>query len=314
MRLSRWLIALAVVAVATAAAPAASPAPVRASESDKPRRLLLVTHSGGFIHDSVGVAEDVLKEIGPKHGFEVTCYRFTGDPDAKVKYKPNKNGPEVETTALEKYSAEFRAKTGKTVERENCGRVNKDTLKNFDAVLFFTTGNPLTKDEVRDLVDWVRAGGAFTGTHCATDTLYGDAAYGNLIGAYFAGHPQGLQDIRVHVEDPNHPAAAGFTDDQPYKDEMYVFRKEPFSRERLHMILSIESGSFNPNDKKIIRPDNDYAISWCREEGKGKVFYTSFGHQKAVWKDADHFQKHLIGGLKWATGQAPGDATPTGKK
>jgi len=285
MRLSRGLIAVAAVAVAA----------VAASAADTPKRLLLVTHSGGFIHDSVGVAEDVLKEIGPKNGFAVTCYRWTNDTN---------------TPAFEKYQMDFRARTGKMVETENCGRVNKETLKNFDAVLFFTTGNPMTKDETKDLVDWVRARGAFAGTHCATDTLYGDAAYGNLIGAYFTGHPA-IQKIKVRVEDPKHPAG-GFTDGQDYTDEMYVFKKDPYSRDRLHIILSIAEWANDPG--KLTRPDNDYAISWCREEGKGKVFYTSFGHRKEVWKDADGFQKHLFGGLNWATGRAAGDATPSGKK
>jgi hypothetical protein len=32
-----------------------------------------------------------------------------------------------------------------------------------------------------------------------------------------------------------------------------------------------------------------------------------------VWKDP-RFQQHLMGGLKWAVGLAPGDATPSGKK
>jgi type 1 glutamine amidotransferase len=303
MRLPRGLIALAAAIVAAASA----------SADDKPKRLLLVTHSGGFIHDSVGVAEDVLKEVGPKNGIEVTCYRFTGDPTATVKYRPKKDAPEVQANALEKYSADFRARTGKTVGPENCGRVNKETLKNFDGVLFFTTGNPMTKEEVKDLVDWVNAGGAFCGTHCATDTLYQDDAYGNLIGAYFTGHPPGLQKIKVRVEDPKHPAAAGFADGQGYEDEMYVFRAKPYSRDRLRVILSIGKGSFNPGGK-LTRPDDDYAISWVREEGKGKVFYTSFGHARKVWQDADGFQKHLIGGLKWAMGQLPGDATPSGKK
>ena len=63
--------------------------------ADKPKRVLLVTHSGGFIHDSIGFAEQTLKEIGPKHDLDVSCFRFTGDPDAKVNYKPNKDGPEV---------------------------------------------------------------------------------------------------------------------------------------------------------------------------------------------------------------------------
>jgi type 1 glutamine amidotransferase len=292
MRLPRGLITLAAVALGTLTGAA------RLAAADAPKRLLLVTHSGGFIHDSVGVAEDVLKEVGPKHGFEVTCFRWTNDTN---------------TPAFEKYQKDFRARTGKTVGPENCGRVNKDTLKNFDCVLFFTTGNPMTTAETKDLVEWVQAGGAFCGTHCATDTLYGDAAYGNLIGAYFTGHPAGLQKIKVHVEDPKHPAAAGFEDGQGYEDEMYVFRPAPYNRDKLHIILSIGKGSFHPGEK-LTRPDDDYAISWCHEEGKGKVFYTSFGHAKKTWQDAEHFQKHLLGGLAWANGRAAGDATPSGKK
>jgi len=306
MRLSRGLIAIAAAAVMTAAATAAEPAtaPVRA-DTGKPKRLLLVTHSGGFIHNSVGVAEDVLKEIGPKHGFEVTCYRWTADT----------NTPE-----FAKYQKQFRATTGKPVEPENCGRVNKETLKNFDCVLFFTTGSgpqrknvgPLTPDELKDLSEWIRAGGAFAGTHCATDTLY-DTMYGEIIGGFFRTHPPGLQDVKINVEDPKHPAAAGFETGMPYKDEIYIFTDKPYNRDRLHLILSCEKGSFSP-PKNATRGDNDYAISWCREEGKGKVFYTSLGHQKEVWRDADHFQKHLIGGLMWVTGQAPGSASPTGHK
>ncbi|MBL8865942.1 MAG: ThuA domain-containing protein [Planctomycetia bacterium] len=298
MRITRFLLTLGLVAVTSLAANAEN------------KKLLLVTHSGGFMHDSIGVAEDVLKEIGPKNGYDVTCWRFTGDPDAKVKYKPKKDGPEVTTTALEKYSADYRARTGKTVEKENCGRINKETLKNFHAVLFFTTGNPTTKDELNDLIEWTRAGGAFAGTHCGSDTLYNLTAYGELLGAYFKTHPP-ITTVKVKIEDPKHPAAAGFTNGQSYKDEIYIFRDEPYSRSKLHIIFSCEDGSFKPNANQS-RKDNDYALAWCREEGKGKVFYTAFGHMKEVWKD-EGFQKHLFGGLNWATGQLPGDATPSAK-
>jgi type 1 glutamine amidotransferase len=154
----------------------------------------------------------------------------------------------------------------------------------------------------------VKAGGALAGTHCATDTLYGESVYGDLIGAYFRGHPPGLQKIKVKVEDPKHPAAAGFTDGMDYQDEMYVFRDAPYSRDKLHIIFSIDPGSFDP--KNLARKDKDYAISWCRTEGKGKVFYTSFGHDPKVWKD-EKFQKHLFGGLKWATGELAGEAKPS---
>jgi type 1 glutamine amidotransferase len=275
-------------------------APLTAADPPKPKRVLLVTHSGGFIHDSVGVAEDVLKEIGPKHGLEVTCYRLTNPADPGITDRGKKDPQK----AREDYSARFRQRTGKTVGPENTGTIDRESLKlkGFDCVLFFTTGNPMTEPQTKDLVEWVKAGGAFCGTHCATDTLYGDAAYGNLIGGYFRGHPAGIQKIKVKVDDPKHPAAAPFKDGMPYADEMYIFRDAPYSREKLNVILSIEKGSFNPGER-LTRKDDDYAISWSRQEGKGRVFYTSFGHQKSVWQD-EVFQAHLIAGMKWAMGES----------
>jgi uncharacterized protein len=296
MRPLRWLLALALAAGLTGPAAAAS------------KKLLLVTDSGGFIHDSVGVAEQILKDIGPKHGFDVTCYRYTRDPKAP---------------AFAKYAEDFRKRTGLPVEPENCGRVNAETLKTFDCVLFFTTGNPLNKEEVNDLVAWVKAGGAIAGTHCGSDTLYPkkggggpwNAAYGELIGAYFKTHPPGTQKIKIRVEDPKHPAAKAFQDGQPYEDEMYIFDDAPYSREKLHIILSVTADSVDSllsKAPKAARSDSDYAISWCQEVGKGRSFYTSLGHRKEVWKDPT-FQEHLCAGLRWAMKLEEGDATPSNK-
>ncbi|HXD87280.1 MAG TPA: ThuA domain-containing protein [Urbifossiella sp.] len=282
---ARWFFTVALVAILSA--------PLAAADA-KNKRLLLVTDSGGFVHDSVGLAEEVLKDIGPKNGFDVTCYRFTREPKEDV---------------LAKYSKDFRSRTGLPVEKENCGRINKETLKNFDLVLFFTTGNPLNKSELVDLQEWVKAGGAFAGTHCATDTLY-NTTYGELVGGYFDGHPW-HQKIKVHVEDPKHAAAAGFTTGDAITDEIYQFRAVPYSRDKLHIILSVDNSSIDY--KKGKRKDNDYAISWCQEVGKGRSFYTSLGHRKEVWKD-ERFQKHLLGGLKWTLHQAEGSATPSSAK
>jgi type 1 glutamine amidotransferase len=312
--LMRWLLGL--TAFALLVPTTATPKPVVKEKAPKGKRLLLVTHSGGFIHDSVAVAEKVLKEIGPKNGFEVTCYRFTGDPDAKVQVKVRRGGREEvrETTALEAYSDRFRKATGEGVTREQCGHVNAETLKNFDAVLFFTTGSsrdknpPVTKDELKDLITWVENGGAFAGTHCATDTLYG-TPYGKLVGAFFAGHPW-HQKIKLHCLDPKHPAAQGLKEGSEITDEMYQFADAPYSRKELHIIFTIDNSSIDTSKGR--RKDKDYAVSWCQKIGKGRSFYTSLGHRKEVWKDP-RYQKHLLGGLKWAVGLAEGDATPTAK-
>lgn len=279
---------LCLLALPALAADPAAPAPAPG------KRVLLVTHSGGFIHDSVGFAEETLKEIGPKHGLTVTCWRLTNteDPSGMVSNGGKRNAEQ----ARENYSTEFRKRTNMTVEAANCGRINKDTLKNFDCVLFFTTGNPCNKEELGDLMAWVKAGGAFAGTHCATDTLY-NTPYGDLIGGYFDGHPW-HQKIKIKADDAKHPAAKGFAAGDEITDEIYQFKN--WSRDGLHVLLSVDNTSIDT--KKGKRADSDYAVSWVKEYGKGKVFYTSLGHRKEVWKD-ERFQTHLVAGLKWAMGE-----------
>src|ERR1700730_12874740 len=97
-----------------------------------PKRVLLVTHAGGFMHDTALVTEQVLKELGPKHGFQVTCYRFTANPDARIEVKRKVGDKQVviQTTALEDYSTRYRRAMGELVTRGECGRVNGETLKN----------------------------------------------------------------------------------------------------------------------------------------------------------------------------------------
>ena len=201
--------------------------------ADQPtHRVLLVTHAGGFMHDSLLTAEQVLKEIGPKNGLQITCYRFTADPEAKIKVNKKVDGKEVETESvgLEEYSARFRKINGEMVAKENCGRINAEALKKFDAVVFFTTStwvpergsHPLTShEELKDLTRQVARAGPFVGVHCATDTLHG-TAYGELVGATFGGHPW-VKKIRLRAEDPKHPAAHGLTDGSEILHEVYQF-------------------------------------------------------------------------------------------
>jgi type 1 glutamine amidotransferase len=75
--------------------------------------------------------------------------------------------------------------------------------------------------------------------------------------------------------------------------------------------MSIKKGNFeetlatikekNPkfNEKNSMREDGDYAISWVKEYGLGRVFYTSLGHAKDLWRD-ETFRTHLFAGMKWA--------------
>ena len=143
---------------------------------------------------------------------------------------------QVEEPALEAYSEQYRETTGEKgkpregVTKEQCGRINADTLKKFDVVLFFTTGKgdpfplPMTDDEEKDLVAWVKAGGAFAGTHCATDTLY-TTPYGQLIGALFQTPPLARRRSSSRSRTRSTRRRRASTTATSISDEMYHFRE-----------------------------------------------------------------------------------------
>jgi type 1 glutamine amidotransferase len=255
--------------------------PARAADQ-KPapkKRLLVITESRGFVHDVANrkrnggercLVEEVLTKIGNDSG----AFEAVCSQNARE-------------------------------------AITAENLKNFDAVFFYTTGElPLSETQKADLLGFIHSGKGFSGSHCATDTFYKWHPYGDLIGAYFAGHPPGLQKIRVIVEDTNHPATKRLGKEFAIEDEIYRF-KEPFSRDKLHVLMRIDMKS----TKNLWRPDGDNPLSWTHEVGKGKgrVFYTALGHSPHVWRDP-RFQAHMLGGLRYVLRLADGDATPSAQE
>ena len=192
---------------------------------------------------------------------------------------------------------------------EDFAKIHAENLANYDAVVFYTTGElGLTETDRMALIDWVDAGGAFIGIHCATDTLYECAPYMEMIGGAFDGHPW-HEEVRMRVEDADHPAVAHLGGSFTLKDEIYQFKW--WGRHPLNVLLSLEGDSCDLTRGK--REDGDYANAWWKDWGRGRVFYTALGHRPEVWEN-EAFRTHLVEGIAWAIGgpdvpaQAPDDA------
>ena len=178
--------------------------------------------------------------------------------------------------------------------------VSRDGLARFDAVAFFTSGElPMSADQKAALLEFVRAGKGFVGIHSATDTFYEWPDYGALVGAYFDGHPW-HQQVTIRVDDSGHPATTGLPAAFQIADEIYQFRN--WSRDNVHVLLTLDPRSVDTRADGVHRADGDFALSWSRVYGQGRVFYTALGHEPAVWQDA-RFQQHLAGGIRWAMGR-----------
>jgi type 1 glutamine amidotransferase len=187
-----------------------------------------------------------------------------------------------------------------TVSQDAAAAITAENLKNYDAVVFFTTGElPISDAQKAALLEFVRGGKGFVGIHSATDTFYKWPEYGQMIGGYFDNHPW-HQDVQLKVDDARHPATAHLPPAFTLKDEIYQFRN--WSRSDVHVLISLDVASVDLTKPTVKRTDKDFAVAWTREFGKGRVFYTALGHEPALWSD-ERFQRHLIGGILWAAGR-----------
>jgi type 1 glutamine amidotransferase len=185
------------------------------------------------------------------------------------------------------------------VSSEDVNDLTAENLRNYDALFFFTSGElPLSAEQKQALLDFVRSGKGFGGVHSATDTYYEWPEYGELIGARFDGHPW-VQEINIKVEDSDHPAVSALAPSFRIVDEIYQFRD--FSRDRVNVLLSLDTASVDLGKEGVHRTDGDFALAWWRKYGEGRVFYTALGHFEDTWRDA-RFQKMIVNALLWMTG------------
>jgi type 1 glutamine amidotransferase len=267
--LHRWALTAALLGVAATQSFAETP------------RVLMFTKSAGFQHsvvtrkkETLGLAERTVIELGKKHGFEVTT---------------TKDGREI----------------------------NPENLKKFQGLFFFTQGD-LTKEGLdrqppmdpahrAAILEFVRAGGGFVGTHCGgADTFHewkenGKAPFHEMVGGEFIGHgPQ--QVARVEVVDPNFPAVKVWPKSFTLNDEWYAYSFPPSN---MHVLMMLQTEGMKGSDYK--RPS--YPITWCSEYGKGRVFYTGLGHRDDVWENPQ-YQEMVATGVLWTLGKVDGSAEP----
>jgi type 1 glutamine amidotransferase len=166
------------------ASPAIASAP-SAPPQAAPARLLVVTHTTGFRHDSIPAAEEALRRIGAESGIFSTEFCRTAD--------------------------DVRA------------RLTAAGLAGIDAVFFANTTGDLGIPDVHAFVDWVASGKGFLGAHSASDTYHESAAYLAMLGGEFVTHGS-IVEADVRVSEPANPAVAHLAPSFRIADEWYRFQ------------------------------------------------------------------------------------------
>ena len=268
-----------------------------AGDARRTRKVLFFSKSSNFEHAVIkrknghpSFVETILAETGPPHGIE-----FVFCKDGSL------------------FTPEY--------------------LAQFDAYFFYTSGDllaagkdgnpPMTTAGKAALLSAIHSGKGFIGAHSATDTFHtGETAetntnvprtwryrnlgekadaYTRMIGAEFIIHSV-QQMAKLQVVDPSFPGMAKLGPDFEVMDEWYSMTD--FSKD-LHVLLVQETrGMKGP---PYHRPP--YPSTWARQEGEGRVFYTSMGHREDVWTNPA-FQQILFGGIAWAAGARDAAVAP----
>ncbi len=178
-------------------------------------------------------------------------------------------------------------------------KMSAEALNNYDAVVFANTTGDLPMPQPQALIDFVKAGRGFVGMHAASDTFHGFRPYIDMLGGEFLTHgAQATVDcINQHAD---HPATAHLGSKFTVYDEIYLMKS--FTRDQVHGLLTLDK---HPNNAQA----GDFPISWSKDIGKGRMFYTSLGHREDVWT-SEAYQKHILGGIKWALGLVPANGAP----
>jgi uncharacterized protein len=247
--------------------------------------------------------------------------KAAGNEHAVIKVKDGQ--PSVAQKILE----ELGAKNGFDVTHSKDGRIfTSEGIAKYDGFVFYTTGDLTTEGVDKNppmpaggkelLLDSIKKGKAFIGIHVASDTFLtpgeryadnGDAAdpYIKMVGGEFIWHGQ-QQKGRVFCSDPKFPGFAEAKDGFTMMEEWYSFKNLAPDN---HVLLWLATWSVLNTGRDSVYRRAPYPLAWVRPYGKGRVFYTALGHRDDVWANP-MFQNMLVGGIKWATGEAKASIKP----
>jgi len=270
------------------------------------KRALVVSTTVGFRHDSIPVAEKILGEIGQKSGDFTVDYARVDIKEPQFKGADGKPDKAKYVPAVKAVLAE---------------KMNAEALKNYDVVIFANTTGDLPLPDTDAFLKWIKSGKGFVGIHSAADTFDKTGDYPGyppfieMLGGEFKTHGPQVEVDAIN-QDSQCPACRHLPASWKVFDEIYQFKS--FDRAKVHGLLTLDK---HPNNKT----SGDYPVAWIKEYGNGRVFYTSLGHREDLWDPtwkesngqrknspeiAEAYQKHLLGGIRWAAGLEESNAKP----
>jgi type 1 glutamine amidotransferase len=238
------------------------------------KKLLVIGEEKGYRHEAVSHAMATIERLGRESGLWDTTIRTDTEP-------------------LTKKKLEYNAKN----------------LNDFDAVLFYTGGTLELDDQQKaDLLSFIHDDGkGFIGVHSAAITFTSWPEYGAMLGGIFDEHPWGTFEAPILLEDPAFPGLQRWPKFTRLRDEIYQVKT--FSRDQTRVLMRLDPSKLDLTNPRVHRADRDFAVTWAKMYGKGRVFYSTLGHVPENW-DRPDVQTMFTEAIRWAMGLVDADVTP----
>ncbi|HEV8542352.1 MAG TPA: PVC-type heme-binding CxxCH protein [Verrucomicrobiae bacterium] len=169
---------------------------------------------------------------------------------------------------------------------ESLDDLNPAKLAGFDCLLIYANHTRISPEQEKALLDFVNEGHGFVPIHCASFCFLNSPRYIELVGAQFKSH--GTGGFKETIVNPEHEIMKGLAPIESW-DESYVHSKHNPDR----VVLA------ERRDAKGAEP-----YTWVRAVGKGRVFYTAWGHDQRTWSN-NGFQALVARGIRWASANSP---------
>lgn len=164
---------------------------------------------------------------------------------------------------------------------ENRDDFKAESIKPFDVIVCYTTGENLTEEQASGLLGGIRDGKGFVGVHSAADSFTATPGYINMVGGRFLTHPSFWPKLTFNVKNRFHPVVEGVGDFE-MEEELYLME----TCGHFDLLMTTWFKGFE-------RP-----ITWVKPYGHGRVLFTALGHDK-VQTENPNFQRLIVNGVRW---------------
>jgi putative membrane-bound dehydrogenase-like protein len=166
---------------------------------------------------------------------------------------------------------------------DNPADLNTENLNRYDGLMIYANHEQITPEQESALINYVEQGKGFIPVHCASFCFQNSPKYIELVGGQFKSHK--TDTFTAAIINKDHPITKSLHEFETW-DETYVHDK--IAKEMTVLMERVEGDHHEP-------------WTWVKESGKGRVFYTAYGHDEHTWNNPG-FHELMKEGILWAVG------------